>query len=199
MPSTVDICNLALMHIGVNATIASLTEQSTEARACSRVYDTAKNATLRDHNWNFATKYISLADIGTPPEGWHYRYQYPNDCIKAISVTPATNNITAQKQHSFRVVSQDNLETKAIICNISPATLEYVADIKSSQNFDPLFVEAISLRIASMIAFTLTGKTRLRNDALKLYEDTIANARFIDAQEGQSQDITEPEWISYRN
>lgn len=198
MPSTVDICNLALMHIGANTTISSLSEQSAEARACARIFDTARDATLRDHNWNFATRHITLADIGSPPEGWSYRYQYPNDCIKAISITQSQRNPSAQKPLSFRVIAQENLDRKAIICNMSPATLEYVAKVTNPENFDPLFVDALSLRVASMIAFTITGKTRLRNDALNLYQDVISNARYIDAQEGKSQDIAEAEWITYR-
>jgi len=91
MPSTVDICNLALMHLGTNSTISSLSEQSPEARACARVYDTARDATLRDHNWNFATRYISLAAIGNAPQGWQYRYQYPHDCMKAVSLQNGQN------------------------------------------------------------------------------------------------------------
>lgn len=200
MPSTVDICNLALMHIGTSTTIASLSEQSAEARACARVFNTARDTTLRDHNWNFATRFASLADIGSAPHGWSYRYQYPNDCLKAIAVHYehiARENATRQAI-SFRVIAQDNLESKAIITDISPAILEYTAQVTNTENFDPLFVEALSLRIASMIAFTVTGKTRLRNDALKLYDDILANARFVDAQEAQSLHLAEPEWISRR-
>ena len=35
MASEVDICNLALSHIGASATISSLTEQSEEAFHCN--------------------------------------------------------------------------------------------------------------------------------------------------------------------
>lgn len=200
MPSTVDICNLALMHIGTGTSIASLSEQSAEARICARSYETAKDAVLRDHNWNFATKFLSLADIGTPPEGWAYRYQYPNDCIKAIAVHQGANaNSKNSTLNSFRVITQSDLGSKAIICNLSPATLEYVARVENPEIFDPLFTEALSLRLSSLIAFTLTGKTRLRNDALKLYDEILSSARFADAQEGQSSDLTEPDWITKRN
>jgi len=76
--------------------------------------------------------------------------------------------------------------------------LEYTAKVTNTENFDPLFVEALSLRLASLIAFTLTGKTRLRSDALQSYETVLSNARLIDAQEGQSSDIIEPDWITSR-
>lgn len=201
MPSTVDICNLALMHIGTGTSIASLSEQSTEARICARSYETAKDSVLRDYNWNFATKFISLADIGTPPEGWAYRYQYPSDCIKAVALYQGQVTTTTEgnnKLNSFRVITQDGLNSKAIICNLSPATLEYIARVENPEIFDALFTEALSMRLASLIAFTLTGKTRLRNDALKLYQNILSTARFADSQEGQSNDVSDPDWITKR-
>jgi hypothetical protein len=54
MPATsVDICNLALGHLG-EATIADIDDDNTRARACLKHYDTALEATLRSHRWNFA-------------------------------------------------------------------------------------------------------------------------------------------------
>lgn len=54
MPTTsVEICNLALGHLG-EAPIAAINDDNTRARACNKHYDTALEATLRSHRWNFA-------------------------------------------------------------------------------------------------------------------------------------------------
>lgn len=56
MPSNaVDICNIALGHLG-EASIVAITDDNTRARACNKHYDTALESTLRSHRWNFAQK-----------------------------------------------------------------------------------------------------------------------------------------------
>lgn len=60
MPTTsVEICNLALGHLG-EATIAAINDDNTRARACNKHYDTALEATLRSHRWNFAQARIKV-------------------------------------------------------------------------------------------------------------------------------------------
>lgn len=196
MPSIVDICNFALLHIGAGAPIASLSEHSTEAKTCARIFDIARDSVLRDHDWNFATKHITLAQIETDSEEWAYRFAYPNDCLKARRI------ISGQKRassHKFKVATDTDTQNRTILCDVNPAILEYTVRAQNSESYDPLFVEALSLRIASFIAFSLTGKTRLRNDALNLYQEIIASARLADAQEGKAEDPVDPEWLSARS
>lgn len=61
MPTTsVEICNLALGHLG-EAPIAAINDDNTRARACLKHYDTALEATLRSHRWNFAQSRKTIA------------------------------------------------------------------------------------------------------------------------------------------
>ena len=195
MPSIVDICNLALLHIGAGASIASLSEHSTEAQTCARIFDIARDSVLRDHDWNFATKNITLAQIETDSDEWKYRFTYPNDCLKARRIVAGQNRTHS---HKFKVASDQKTQSRTILCDVNPAILEYTVRAQSPESYDPLFVEALSLRIASLIAFSLTGKTRLRSDALSLYKEAVANARLADAQEGQAEDPIDPEWLTAR-
>ena len=57
MASEVDICNLALSHLGDTATIASLDppEGSAQAEHCARFYPIARDSLLEMHAWGFAT------------------------------------------------------------------------------------------------------------------------------------------------
>ena len=56
MASVVDICNLALAHIGDDATVSSIDppEGSAQAEHCKRFYAIARDTMLQMHNWNFA-------------------------------------------------------------------------------------------------------------------------------------------------
>ena len=66
MASVVDICNLALAHLGDDATISSIDppEGSAQAEHCKRFYTSARDTLLQLHPWNFASKRIALAELG---------------------------------------------------------------------------------------------------------------------------------------
>ena len=63
MSSVIDICNLALSHLGDTATVASIDppEGSAQAEHCSRFYPVARDAMLELFNWKFATRRATLA------------------------------------------------------------------------------------------------------------------------------------------
>ena len=96
MASEVDICNLALGHLGDNATVASLEppEGSAQAEHCARFYPIARDALQEMHPWNFCTKRIALALIdGVSYSQWKYVYAEPSGVIQtaACLLSPASN------------------------------------------------------------------------------------------------------------
>jgi hypothetical protein len=87
--SEVDICNMALGHLGDDATVASLDppEGSAQAEHCARFYPMARDAMLDAHKWGFATRRASLALLSeTPPSPWRYAYAQPADALNLISM-----------------------------------------------------------------------------------------------------------------
>ena len=112
MPSQTDICNRALSVIGTRSSIASMTENSIEAEACTAHFELSCRALLRLAPWSFARKTVPGALIaaapGTPenPNGvlpfplvpniagnqalqivpWLYEYAWPQDCIRLRQV-----------------------------------------------------------------------------------------------------------------
>ena len=90
MSSVVEICNFALGLTGSRAVIAAIDENSKEAYHCNLHYESARDAALRARPWRFAKKYQVLADVGSPPSPWLYRYRYPADCLKARHIQKAT-------------------------------------------------------------------------------------------------------------
>ncbi len=112
MPSNVDLCNRALSVIGTRSSIASMSEASPEARACTLHFEATCRALLRLAPWSFARATVQAALIaaapGTPqnPSGtaplplvpisaanpagstparivsWLYEYVWPQDCVR---------------------------------------------------------------------------------------------------------------------
>ena len=90
MASVVDICNLALAHLGDEATVSSIDppEGSAQAEHCARFYPIARDSALEGHDWNFATTRGVLALVGSAWPSWAYCYELPATCVRAISVLP---------------------------------------------------------------------------------------------------------------
>jgi len=96
------IANLALSAIGTRSTIASLSEDSTEAATVQLWYTQTRDALLRKFPWNWARRQVVLAvykaAAGTPenptgalpipPLPWRYSYSWPADCLDARYILP---------------------------------------------------------------------------------------------------------------
>ena len=175
MASEVDICNLALGHLGDNATVASLEppEGSAQAEHCARFYPIARDALQEMHSWNFCTKRISLALIdGVSYSQWKYVYAEPSGVISALSVLPpeAADDYSAaipmpytQTEHGHPtglgiytqqpfVIETDDMGRSLILTNQENAILHYSSITVDTTKFPPLFVMALSWQLASMLA-----------------------------------------------
>ncbi len=177
MASEVDICNLALSHLGDNATVASIDppEGSAQAEHCSRFYPIARDTLLEMHNWNFSTRRAVLAQLTNDWEQWRYAYALPANCINPISVIPkdayddyATKFVptdTPYYAHNYspviaagRYVPQPyTIETRpdgthVLYANQEEAVLRYQALVSDPTEFSSLFVITLSWHLASMLA-----------------------------------------------
>lgn len=178
MATEVDICNLALAHLGDDATIASISppEGSAQAEKAARFYPIARDTLLKLHTWNFATKRGTLPLTTNTLDQWDYAYAAPADMQTPISIISPT----AQNDYSTRMSAGDTpggitsnyaptivagqytpqqfaLETDKqglhlIYTNQENAMLRYQAYVTDTSKFDDLFVITLSWHLASMLA-----------------------------------------------
>lgn len=177
MASEVDIANLALAHLGDNATVASLypPEGSAQAEHAARFYPIARDSLLEMHSWNFSTTRASLALLDITIPEWDYVYAAPNDALNVISVLPPD----AQDDYSTRMAPADvygytannvpinyagsytpqpfAMETQAdgtqiVMTDQKSAVLRYTKLVTDTTQFSPLFTVTLSWHLASMLA-----------------------------------------------
>lgn len=167
MASEIDICNLALSHLGDTATVASLDppEGSVQAEHCARFYSIARDSLLEMHPWGFATRRIQLAQLGTGWPEWDYSYAQPSDALNIIAVLPpdATDDYS-QGLSNVPLSAGGSYVPKAFSCEIDSngadviytdqedAVLRYTALVSDTTKFSPLFVMTLSWHLASMLA-----------------------------------------------
>ena len=175
MASVVDICNLALGHLGDTASITSIDppEGSAQAEHCARFYPIARDTLLEMHNWNFASRRIIPAQLTSTWPEYKYAYQVPSDVINIVSILPPD----AQDDYSTRWAPTDapwtnyspvvaagryvpqpyTIEvmaagTQVIYTNQKDAVLRYTQRVDDPTRFTPLFVLTLSWHLASMLA-----------------------------------------------
>lgn len=177
MASEVDICNLALGHIGDNATVSSINppEGSAQAEHCQRFYPIARNSLLEMHFWNFAMKRGILAEVTNTWTEWQYAYAVPADCLNPISVLPPDAHDDYSTQfvptdtpywsHNYspviaagRYVPQaysiemDVNGNQILLTNQEQAVLRYTYYVTDTTKFSPLFTVTLSHLLASFLA-----------------------------------------------
>jgi len=167
MASEIDICNLALGHLGDVATIASIDppEGSAQAEHCARFYPIARDSLLELHTWGFATKRVQLAQLGTGWPEWDYSYAQPADALNIIAVLPpyATDDYSTGAA-SVSIAVGGSYIPQPFSCEIdangadviytdqAEAVLRYTALVTDPTKFSPLFIVALSWQLASMLA-----------------------------------------------
>jgi hypothetical protein len=86
MASKTDVCNLALMRMGVSQSLTNVdTDGTREALSCLVVFDKERDFVLRDFPWSRARAYATptlATNFANPANSdWTYAYRYPSDCL----------------------------------------------------------------------------------------------------------------------
>ena len=197
--SVVQICNLALINVGVSQLIASLEEKSKEAQVLNAVYDLTRDETLEAAPWPFATRRVALQLVGTPPTEWAYRYRYPNDCVTARRILDGSTRAFASEQRIPFAIAEDEInDAKVILCDQEAATLEYTARIVAPGLFSPTFAIALAWGLAVKIAPALASDPRFGVSAGQQYQGAIDRAFARSLAEGQEDQNPDSEFIRAR-
>lgn len=187
MTSVADICNMALSHLGVSDQITDLdTETSKEALACRLFYATSRDEVLRAFPWPFATIIEDLALVEAEPNGgaeWAYSYRYPAACLELRRLLSGARTDSQESKVPMRVIRDD--AGRLVLTDLEDAQIEYTQQVDDTEQFDPMFVSALSYLLASKIAPRVCGtdQTKLRDGALRLYAWAVGMAQDAAARE----------------
>ena len=190
----IDICNMALGHLGVGREIADfVTDKTAEASACRRFYDLALECVLQDYPWPFAIKQIAMDLVTAEPadsnEEWGYSYRYPADAVLIRRILSGGRNDNRQTRASWKKIQ--DASGLLIWTDESDAWCEYVSRETTTTYYTPSFVRALSHRLASDIAPFLTGGDpyQLQRQQLQLHLLEISKAQANSANEEQPDEI----------
>lgn len=184
--SVTGICNRALQLVGSAQQIMNLTDNTREARACTRAYEPCRRAELRSHPWNFAVKRTQLAaNVAGPPFGPVYQFPLPADCVRVLVPKYAACDW--------------NVEGRNIVATTdTPLDIRYIADITDPTVFDAAFCEVLAYRIALAIVEDMTQSNTKKSGLQQDYRAALGEARKVDALESVPEHSAESEWTTSR-
>jgi len=186
-----EICNMALSRIG-EVRISDLSDLSEEAYQCKLFYYQTRDEVLRDYPWNFAGLEAELAPLSdTNLTPFEYKYQLPLNCLNVRILIDIAGESYADLEDEYRVGG------RAIYTNVSPCAIRYTQKVEDPGLFDSCFVEAFALKLASKIAFNLTGDRALEADMLQQYITFQPVAKSLDGFESRNKKKKKKYWDEY--
>ena len=172
MASKFDICNQALVLVGAN-TITSFSENTTESKVASQLYETTLNTLLTRCRWRFATKQVQLSYDSTAPLGrWNSKHTLPADALIIHTISVSDNIIQYDRYNTYIYSDADATDT---------VIADYTSSVTESE-LPEYFIQSLVFELASLFAGAIA-----RNDNLsELYNrraiTSLAIARNVDSQ-----------------
>lgn len=185
-----EICNMALAHIGATP-IMSLTEESEEARRVVQFYEHDRRVVLRRYPWPWAMRRAELTRLETTPEDFAYAYRYPANCVclrKLYSVDENDHYLPFPDFVTYQMTS--DATGKILNTNEPRVAAEYTLDLEDNSIMDEMFADALTWKLAASVAFKLTGNAQIVQMSISEYERIFSEA-LSDAENEQNLKVPE--------
>ncbi len=170
-----DICNLALSRLGESPIPELNANGSLPSRMCYLHYHPVRREVLCANRWSFATVTTTLqsSEESTGDDTHQLRHSLPTDCLRVLGVNSRSWT----------------LRGRAVYCPSRAIRLLYIADVEDTALFEPLFVEALVLRLAWKLCIPLINSTTARQALGEEYQRiALPQAAHFNAVQHMSND-----------
>jgi len=191
MATEVSICSNALRRLGDDP-ITALTDDTERARLCNAFYVPSRDLVLRLHPWNFAVTRATLAQLSdTPAYEYAYQYALPADpyCLRVLEMQ--------YKDYVFKIEHYAS-QGRVLLTNEGTAKILYIAKVTDTAQFDSMFVDVLTAKLAVDLAYPVTNSVKLQDQMQKLFQQKLSEARSVDGQEGFIDDLVSDTFTDFR-
>ncbi len=176
--SKVEVCTLAMDHIG-GGIVTNIDTPSTEAEIkCARWYDVTRRALLRAHPWGFARARVTITrDTTTPAHSWADAYNLPPLLVR-LNFIGDDSVVDFKRNYS--------LEGRQLLLDNSGAAsinIGYTIDESDVTKFDSLFVDLLAVEIAWRCSFAFNLKPSLKKELRETRNELRIEAKAVNSQE----------------
>ena len=206
----IDIANMALAELGAQ-TIVGFGDGSRAGRLANQWYMPSLRAMLRAHPWNFARVWLVLPQSAAAPVSlsiapdpefnteilFTSQYQLPPDCVRVHRAAPFQYHYRIVGRMLFTDAPNGLVGDDAFVgaqpgvglpplnetLNPNSVGIEYVSTAPDLSDYDPMFLEALALKLASHMCWALTGQAQLLASLQQRCADLTKEAWYADGAE----------------
>ena len=173
---------MALARLGA-ARISSISDSNPNAVLAAELWPNVRDGVLRDHEWSVAIgrrQLAAVADENLTP--YDYGYQLPADpyCLRVLNLIDLES--TTYTNLRPEAVPYE-IEGRVLWTDVSPCGIRYIKRVEDVSDYDPLLVDAMSLRLAASMAFKVTQSGEIEMKMLNLYSAVLLRAQGWNAEE----------------
>ena len=219
--SQIAIWNLALGHLGDDATVSAPDELSRQAELCRQFWPTALGVALESHPWNFATRRAPLSPLtAVLNSGYSYAYAWPANAVAVWEVgdaeavvvehtdearrIPFVGRLNTAPLHDFEVETLAD-GTRVILSNSPTAFAKFTKRVTDTTRFSAIFTDALSWLLASYLAGPILkgdeGR-KLGQMMLQQFRYSVGQAAVSDSNQRRTLETVRenhrPDWMRAR-
>jgi hypothetical protein len=177
MTSSVSICSNALLRLG-DSPISSFTDPSKRATACANLYPEMRDAVLRSHPWNCATKRVVLAPVAEAPAfDYVYQFQLPDDWLRTIQI----GELGCPLKYT--------IEGQRILANLDALKLVYIYRNTIEQSWDSTLVDVVTAAMTAVLAYPVTQSASMQQAMQGQFIQTLKQAKAINGQDDDEETL----------
>lgn len=175
--SKVNICNMALSHLGNFGTVSNIDTPSNDKEITFSIwYDICRQSLLKMVMPNFAISRNIVAQLSeTPPFGYAFYYEYPNNCLKVLGIGNARD-----KQNNY-AVEENKIATDADFED--GLELRFIKDVTDVNQFSPEFKVLLSRWLAAHVCLDITQDATKATALWKEMPSHMSSLSGVNAQE----------------
>lgn len=187
--SAVDICNIALGHIGERRITSIESPKDDREETMATLYSHVRRVCLREYVWNFAQAYAVLARTGDGLGQHEDRYQLPAECVRVNIV----GQYVEDPIQEFDIYGRELHASSG-----NQLHLRYNKDVDEVAEMDALFIEVFALRLALAAAYPLSKKKSVVDMVNGLLSIAESKAASVDGQERPPRRVQRSKYLSAR-
>lgn len=190
MTDYVTIANSAAQLIGTDDQLRTPDDDTHIGRTFKTSWDLVRQAAIRDHTWNFATRRAALAAdadiLADEIHPWGYSFPLPSKSLRLVEVMGIDR-------------ARYQVEGQSILCNsMGPLRIRYLIDVPEMARWDAMFVSAFAHRMAWQTGKRIAGSDYDMDGGWKLYQRALAEAKRVDARENPPIEFEPTSWETAR-
>lgn len=184
--SAVSICSNALQRLG-GKPISSFEDGTVHAGLAANLWPGVRDALLRSHPWNCATKRVILAPAAESPAfDYSHKFLLPGDWLKTLQVGKRG------------MVPSFQVEGRCILSSTTQLPLVYIFRNENTATWDDSLVNAATLAMAAAMAYPVTASASMRDSMLQEAQFELKRAKADDGQDNPPEEFEASDLIHAR-